>query len=235
MKAKVKRKVTNVNKLKRIVGIVILCVYSLFTVTQVTVSSYQTYTQLKQEQNISQLYKQLSPSVAVIFTEGGQGSGVYIDKGIILTNYHVVADAKTFYVTVKTEDKMETGRIIYGDPEDDIALVEVRNTTAVPVKLGNSLYTNVGDEVISIGSSLGLENTLGVGYVTAKNRETTLAPFIGIMQISTGIYPGNSGGGLFNLKGELIGITYAGIENAAGLGFVIPINYIKYVLTNKIK
>ena len=86
---------------------------------------------------------------------------------------------------------------------------------------------NIGDKSISIGSSFGYYSTLGVGHITGLNRHVSLAPYKGIISASTGIMPGNSGGGLFNSDGELIGITYAGMRGSDNMGFAIPINLVK--------
>lgn len=168
-----------------------------------------------------------------LFTSENTGTGfVLTQDGYIASNYHVVSGADS--ITVVTSDGTEyTAKYIGGDESNDIALIKVDATGFRPVIIGSSNTLIVGDQVAAIGNPLGeLASTLTVGYVSAKDRMiTTDGTQINMLQTDAAINPGNSGGPLFNMKGEVIGITtakYSGMTNSGatieGIGFAIPID-----------
>lgn len=161
------------------------------------------------------------------------GSGFIISEdGYIITNYHVVENATT--LTVITSDGSEhPAKLIGYDDSNDFALIKVEATGLPTVTLGRSDDLIVGDQVVAIGNPLGeLTNSLTVGYISAKERDvTTDGSIINMLQTDAAINPGNSGGPLFNMKGEVIGITsakYSGTTSSGasieGIGFAIPID-----------
>ena len=161
------------------------------------------------------------------------GSGfVLTADGYIVSNYHVVADART--ISVVFNDGTEyVGKFVGGDESNDIALVKVEAANLQPVTIGSSDALIVGDQVAAIGNPLGeLASTLTVGYVSAKDRiVTTDGTQINMLQTDAAINPGNSGGPLFNMLGQVIGITtakYSGTTESGatieGIGFAIPMD-----------
>lgn len=163
------------------------------------------------------------------------GSGFVIsENGYIVTNYHVIEGAKTLTVITNNEEEYPATVVGY-DEGNDFALIKVDVTGWTPVKLGSSDDLIVGDQVVAIGNPLGeITNSLTVGYISVKDRDVTIAnSVINMLQTDTAINPGNSGGPLFNMKGEVIGITtakYAG-EAVESIGFAIPIDDVKQMIT----
>ena len=161
------------------------------------------------------------------------GSGFILTAdGYIATNHHVVEGATSLTVTC-SDGTSYKARYIGGDASNDIALLKVEATDLQPAKVGRSDALVVGDQVAAIGNPLGeLASTLTVGYVSAKDRIISSdGTQINMMQTDAAINPGNSGGPLFNMKGEVVGITtakYSGSTNSGatieGIGFAIPID-----------
>lgn len=181
------------------------------------------------------LYSDTTNSVVEVFQStnilhSGLGSGVFISPSFVMTNNHVVEENGDNIVAIKTIDHTYFGEVVYRNSALDVAVIKVEAPIGKPVKVGDSSKLMIGDKIFSIGSSVGLTNTLGVGYLTAVERFVPLAPYIHIMQISTGIAPGNSGGGVFNIDGELVGISYAAIDGVSNIGFMIPINYLRFLI-----
>ncbi|MBB3869820.1 S1C family serine protease [Parageobacillus toebii] len=165
--------------------------------------------------------------VVQIETEDGTlGSGfLYNNKGDIVTNAHVVANAKE--VKVKTADSKEfTGTVIGVSNNIDVALVRVPELSSLqPLKVAKNRKAEVGDEVLALGSPLGLQNTVTTGIISGVGRTFDLQPFRyeNVYQISAPIAPGNSGGPLVDSKtGEVLGINSAGYDQGS-IGFSIPI------------
>ena len=191
----------------------------------------------------------VSPSVVVVTTEqivtdnyfwGGQqvlsgaGSGVILTtNGYIVTNYHVVEGAQQVTVTLH-DDSTYTATVVGSDQQSDIALLKIEADGLTPAVLGDSDNVQVGEVVIAVGNPMGtLGGTVTDGIVSALNRDITVeGNQMTLMQTSAAISPGNSGGGLFNTNGELIGIVNAKYsdEDAEGLGFAIPVNTMKTVV-----
>ena len=166
----------------------------------------------------------------------GQGSGVIISAdGFVVTNAHVVANAEE--VTVTLTDKREfKAKVIGTDVRTDIAVLKIEGTGLPKVTVGNSDKLKVGEWVLAIGSPFGFENTVTAGIVSAKSRETgDLAAFI---QTDAAVNPGNSGGPLFNTRGEVIGINsqiFTGTGGYLGISFAIPVNTAMDVANQLIK
>ena len=172
-------------------------------------------------------------SVTTASSTASSGSGFIISAdGYILTNYHVVENSASITVTTHGSDSYSATLIGYDD-NHDLALLKA-DAQGLPVaKIGSSDDLIVGDQVVAIGNPLGeLTSTLTVGYISAKGRDvTTEGTIINMLQTDAAINPGNSGGPLFNMKGEVIGITtakYSGTSSSGatyeGLGFAIPID-----------
>ena len=157
----------------------------------------------------------------------GQGSGFIIDpNGIILTNNHVVdgADEVTVHLTDKREFK---AKVIGTDPKTDIAVIKIEGKNLPVVKLGKSDDVKVGEWVAAIGAPFGLDNTVTAGIVSAKSRNLPYEQFVPFIQTDVAVNPGNSGGPLFNMKGEVIGINsqiFSTSGGFMGLSFAIPID-----------
>jgi serine protease Do len=162
----------------------------------------------------------------------GQGSGIIIDnRGYILTNYHVVAGSQQ--ILVRLNDGRElTGRAIGGNQRFDLALVQVPAQGLKPASLGDSSQIRVGQWAIAIGSPFGLEQTMTVGIISATGRrglgKGTYGDFI---QTDASINPGNSGGPLLDINGQVIGINSMMASHGQGIGFAIPINTAKQMIT----
>lgn len=159
----------------------------------------------------------------------GQGSGFIVSPdGVILTNAHVVANAAE--VTVKLTDRREfRAKVIGSDPQTDIAVLKIEAAGLPTVRLGNSDKVRVGEWVAAIGSPFGFENTVTSGIVSAKSRALPDGTYVPFIQTDVAVNPGNSGGPLFNLSGEVIGINsqiYSSTGGYQGLSFAIPIDMV---------
>ena len=157
----------------------------------------------------------------------GLGSGFIIaSDGIILTNAHVVRDAKE--VTVKLSDKREyKAKVLGADPATDIAVLKIDAKNLPTVRLGDATRLEVGDPVLAIGSPFGFEETATAGIVSAKGRSLPGDSYVPFIQTDAAVNPGNSGGPLFNGSGEVVGINaqiYSQSGGYQGLAFAIPIN-----------
>ncbi|MBI4292243.1 MAG: DegQ family serine endoprotease [Betaproteobacteria bacterium] len=156
----------------------------------------------------------------------GLGSGFIISSdGVILTNAHVIADAQE--VTVKLTDKREfKAKVLGSDKQTDVAVLKIAATGLPAVKLGSSSSVNVGEWVLAIGSPYGFENSATSGIVSAKARSLPDGTYVPFIQTDVAVNPGNSGGPLFNMKGEVVGINsqiYSRTGGYQGLSFAIPI------------
>ena len=172
------------------------------------------------------------------YTMQGAGSGVIITQdGYIVTNNHVIEGAGN--ITVRLPDgKTYTATVIGSDPDTDLAVIKVPASGLTPAVLGNSSTLQVGQTALAVGNPLGeLGGTVTGGIISALDREIDIeGQKMSLLQTDAAVNPGNSGGGLFNLYGELIGVVNAkssgsGIE---GLGFAIPINSAKIVIEDLI-
>ncbi|MGE8365747.1 DegQ family serine endoprotease [Cupriavidus sp.] len=155
----------------------------------------------------------------------GVGSGFVVSQdGYVMTNAHVVADAETIYVTLP--DKREfKAKLIGADKRTDVALLKVDATGLPKLTLGDSDKVRAGEWVLAIGSPFGLDNTVTAGIVSAKGRDT--GDYLPFIQTDVAVNPGNSGGPLINLRGEVIGINsqiYSRSGGYMGISFAIPID-----------
>ncbi len=153
------------------------------------------------------------------------GSGFIIsDDGMIVTNHHVVEGAET--VTIKMADgKEHDAKIIGSDPLTDIALLDIEGDAYPTVSFGSSDALRVGEEVIAVGSPFGLGGSVTAGIVSAKSRNINSGPFDDFIQTDAAINRGNSGGPLFNLEGDVVGVNtaiYSPDGGSVGIGFSVP-------------
>ncbi len=166
------------------------------------------------------------------------GSGFIIDaKGIVVTNNHVIQNADDIIVRVNGEKEYKA-KIIGTDPLSDIAVLQMETSDKfVPVKFGNSDNARIGDWVIAIGNPFGLGGTVTSGIISARNRSIGLSRYEDYIQTDASINQGNSGGPLFDMNGDVIGINTAilGQSGSIGIGFSIPSNSAKKVIDQLIE
>lgn len=199
------------------------------------------YTVKLQKRTIEQCVAEVGEAVVKVSSPAGMGSGFFInEQGYLITNYHVVEKETKIEVTVfkKAKDgfnkKVFKGiRIEAINPFIDLALLKVEDLGEMQVKfayLGDVDEIEPGEGVFAIGNPLGLERTVTNGVISTTNRA-----FEGLIYLQTdaAINPGNSGGPLFNLAGEVIGVTNMGYIFFGGLGFAIPVDYVKHFIDNR--
>ncbi len=163
----------------------------------------------------------------------GSGSGVIVDeRGHIVTNNHVVGEAPEVEVRLSDRTKL-IAQVVGRDQDTDLALLKVTASRPLPyATFGDSSTVRVGQWVLAVGNPFGLERTVTLGVVSGVGRENiNLSRYENFIQTDASINPGNSGGPLFNLRGEVIGINTAIINFAQGIGFAIPSNMAKQVMT----
>ena len=166
------------------------------------------------------------------------GSGFIIDKtGIVITNNHVISGADDIYVKVNGKEDYKA-KLLGADPLSDIAVLQIdSNDIFKPVSFGNSDKSRIGDWVMAIGNPFGLGGTVTSGIISARNRSIGLSRYEDYIQTDASINQGNSGGPLFNLNGEVIGINTAilGQSGSIGIGFAIPSNSAEKVIDQLIQ
>jgi serine protease Do len=172
------------------------------------------------------------------------GSGFVIDaqNGYIVTNNHVIADADEVKITL-FDDRVLNAEIIGRDEKTDLAVLKVdpkeaKEANLIPVPFGNSDTMRVGDWVIAIGNPFGLGGTVTAGIISARQRDINAGPYDDFIQTDASINRGNSGGPMFNLKGEVIGINtaiYSPSGGSVGIGFAIPSSMAQPILDQLIK
>ena len=212
---------------------------------------------LYDEQMVVSLYEKANPAVVrvetvihtpdrfgFLFPHGGQGSGFLVDtEGHILTNYHVVHDASTVQVVLPNGETLDA-KVAGRSPADDVALLKVdaKDVAGIePLPLADSSAIETGQMAIAVGSPFGLDNSVTVGVVSGVERSrpgVLRRPITGMIQTDASLNPGNSGGPLLNSRGEVIGINTSIEANTAfsnidpkGIGFAIPINTAKDLMT----
>jgi serine protease Do len=194
-----------------------------------------------EKRTIEQCVAEVGEAVVKVNSPASMGSGFFInEQGYLITNYHVVEKETKIEVTVfkKAKDGFDKRvfknvRIEAINPFIDLALLRVEDLGDVRVKsvyLGNVDEIEPGEGVFAIGNPLGLERTVTNGVISTTNRA-----FEGLIYLQTdaAINPGNSGGPLFNLAGEVIGVTNMGYIFFGGLGFAIPVDYVKHFIDNR--
>ena len=166
------------------------------------------------------------------------GSGFIIDsKGIVITNNHVIKGAEDIIVRVDG-NKEYKAKVIGTDPLSDVAVLQIESKEKfIAVKFGNSDKARIGDWVIAIGNPFGLGGTVTSGIISARNRDIGLSRYEDYIQTDASINVGNTGGPLFDMKGDVIGINTAilGQSGSIGIGFAIPSNSAKKVIDQLIK
>ena len=166
------------------------------------------------------------------------GSGFIIDaKGIVITNNHVIKGAEDIMVRVEG-DKEYKAKVLGSDPLSDIAVLKIESKEKlIPVKFGDSDKARIGDWVIAIGNPFGLGGTVTSGIISARNRDIGMSRYEDFIQTDASINVGNSGGPLFDMNGEVIGINTAilGQAGSIGIGFAIPSNNAKKVIDQLIE
>src|SRR5450432_1398011 len=191
--------------------------------------------------DVSSLVKQIGEAVVQVRTPEGLGSGFFINAdGYLITNFHVIEGETEISVEVYHQKDGQLDRETYKQVKivainkfHDLALLHIEDKDAPKFKyitLGSSDALNVGDSVFAIGSPLGLERTVTSGILSTKTRELEGELYL---QTSTQINPGNSGGPLFNLAGEVVGVTNMKITFGEGLGFAIPVELVKNFLDHR--
>ncbi|BCG62763.1 MAG: serine protease DegQ [Methyloprofundus sp.] len=185
-------------------------------------------------------FRQFAPRTPTERPTQGIGSGVIVDadKGYILTNNHVIANADTIFVTLKNKQKLKA-KLIGTDAETDIAVLQVQSDELIDIPLSNSDKLQVGDFVVAIGNPFGLSHTVTSGMVSALGRTNLgIEGYENFIQTDASINPGNSGGALIDLRGHLIGINSAILApngGNVGIGFSIPINMAQKVMEQLIE
>lgn len=191
----------------------------------------------KESYTPAEIFKDMSPAVVSITVQSdgygkGGGTGFIIDKtGIVVTNHHVIDGAKKVWVKLLDGKWASEVEILTSDSSQDLAVLRITTDQGLHlVGLGDSDGVQVGERAISIGNPLGLEHTLTDGLVSARRTIEGRK----MIQMSTPISPGNSGGPLFNLRGEVIGVSTAtlsgGFSGAQNLNLAVPINQLKSML-----
>ncbi|MDB6110050.1 MAG: Peptidase and chymotrypsin/Hap [Pedosphaera sp.] len=203
--------------------------------------NYQTANTPPPIKDVRELVNLLGESVVQVRTPGGLGSGFIINEdGFLITNFHVIEGETQISVEVYHQKSGQLERKSYKDVRivavnkfQDMALLKIDEKDApkfARVLLGDSEALVVGEQVFAIGSPLGLERTVTEGIVSTKTREMQGELY---MQTTAQINPGNSGGPLFNMRGEVVGITNMKITFGEGLGFAIPVGAVKYFLDHR--
>jgi serine protease Do len=191
--------------------------------------------------DVQDLVKQIGEAVVQVRTPGGLGSGFFINAdGYLITNFHVIEGETEISVEVYHQHNGQLDRETYKQVKiiainkfHDLALLKIEDKNAPGFKyvtLGSSDVLTVGDSVFAIGSPMGLERTVTSGILSTKTRQIEGELYL---QTSAQINPGNSGGPLFNLGGEVVGVTNMKITFGEGLGFAIPVELVKSFLEHR--
>ena len=194
------------------------------------------------ERTVKELVGKFGEGVVLIQNPGGLGSGFIInDRGYCVTNYHVVEEQTRVAVTIFHRGEngdferraIRDVKILALNPYFDLALLEIppqKDLKFQPVYIADDDTHREGDTVFAIGSPLGLERSVSEGIVGSKNRNMDGIVYI---QTTAQINPGNSGGPLFNAKGQVVGVINMKLTFGEGLGFAIPVSYLKHFLRNR--
>lgn len=204
-------------------------------------SLYQSSTGSLADQSVRELVNQLGEAVVQIRSPGGLGSGFILnEEGYLITNFHVIEgetqlSVEVYHVKNGQLDRRSYKqiRIIAMNKFEDLALLKIEDKDApkfASVPLGDSDGLAVGERLFAIGSPLGLERTVTEGILSTKTRQLMGKLYL---QTTTQINPGNSGGPLFNLRGEVAGVTNMKLAFGEGLGFAIPVEAVRYFLRHR--
>lgn len=193
------------------------------------------------EKSVQEWVQQLGAAVVQVRTPGGLGSGFILNEdGYLITNFHVIENESQIAIEVYHQANGALERKTYKQVQiialnkfADLALLKIHDPGApkfVPVALGETAGTKAGDRVFAVGSPLGLERTVTEGILSTKTRPLEGSLYL---QTTAQINPGNSGGPLFNMRGEVVGVTSMKIAFGEGIGFAIPVDTVKYFLANR--
>jgi putative serine protease PepD len=193
------------------------------------------------QQQFVQVVKQVGPSVVLVESNKGLGSGIVVDaQGYIVSNNHVVAGSTNFQV-VLADGKKYAAKVVGTFPPDDLAVLHINASGLTPAAFADSSKLSVGDLTLALGNPLGLQSSVTEGIVSALGRTVDEGNGVALpnaIQTSAAINPGNSGGALVNLSGQVIGIPtltatdpQLGGGQAPGIGFAIPSNTVRDIAT----
>lgn len=219
-------------------GIVILVVLNIFIAGFLVYNVFHSNAAIPQLLNdndavlIENTAKSSVDSVVYVVTEGNTGSGVIVSSdGLIVTNYHVIEDRKNISVRLYNKDIYHAD-VVGSDPSTDVALLRINASGLTPMLFGDSDNVEVGEQVLAVGNPFGYEFTVTSGIISAKNRDQGPSEYRDYLQTDASVNPGNSGGALVNLDGELVGITtfIVSRERTGELAFAIPSNLVKSVM-----
>jgi serine protease Do len=210
-------------------------------VAEKTPGFYQVGTRVGGDRNVRDLVNQLGEAVVQVRTPGGLGSGFFLNEdGFLITNFHVIEGETQIAVEVYHQQNGQLERRTYKQVRivamnkfADLALLKIEDKGAPRfkwVQVGSADGLAVGERVFAIGSPLGLERTVTEGILSTKTRQMGGDLYL---QTTAQINPGNSGGPLFNLSGEVVGVTNMKITFGEGLGFAIPSEIVKYFLDHR--
>ncbi len=211
------------------------------SVAKLTKDLYYTATSSMPERTVRELVTQIGEAVVQVRTPGGLGSGFFLSEdGYLITNFHVIEGETQISVEVYPQSggRMERKnykqvKIVAMNKFADLALLKIEDKDApkfAAVPLGRADALAVGERVFAIGSPLGLERTVTEGIISTKTREMQGTLYL---QTTAQINPGNSGGPLFNLRGEVVGVTNMKAAFGEGLGFAIPVEEVVYFLDHR--
>jgi serine protease Do len=202
---------------------------------------FQSATAGQPERTVRELVTQLGGGVVQVRTPGGLGSGFFLnEEGYLITNFHVIEGETQISVEVYEQRSGQLDRKTYKQVRivalnkfADLALLKIEDPDAPKfawVALGDTATLAVGERVFAIGSPLGLERTVTEGIISTKTRQLQGELYL---QTTAQINPGNSGGPLFNLRGQVVGVTNMKMTFGEGLGFAIPVETVKFFLTHR--
>lgn len=211
------------------------------TVVAMSQGLYQVGNKLGGEKNVRDLVNQLGEAVVMVRTPGALGSGFFINEdGFLITNFHVIEGETQISIEVYHQKNNQLERTTYKQVRivamnkfADLALLQITDKDAGKfkfVQIGSADALAVGERVFAIGSPLGLERTVTEGILSTKTRQMGGDLYL---QTTAQINPGNSGGPLFNLLGEVVGVTNMKITFGEGLGFAIPSEVVRYFLDHR--
>ena len=211
------------------------------TITAKSAGMYKEAASPLPERSVREMVSQLGESVVQVRTPGGLGSGFFInEEGYLITNFHVIENETQISLEVYHHSNGQLERMNYRQVRivainkfADLALLKVEDKNApkfAAIFIGESDGLSVGERVFAIGSPLGLERTVTEGIISTKTRELQGDLYL---QTTAQINPGNSGGPLFNLRGEVVGVTNMKITFGEGLGFAIPVETLRFFLNHR--
>lgn len=185
-----------------------------------------------EQDRIAQIFQEEADSIVLVGAAIGKktsiGTGFIISKdGLIATNYHVISKSKRLSVRFNNGRTYGNVKLLEFDPVKDLAIIKVNASGLNPVKLGNSDSLQIGQRIVTIGNPLGLEHTVSDGLISSIR---DVKEGHKVLQISVPLSNGSSGGPIFNLNGEVVGVAVGAYAGGQNLNFAVPINYLKPLL-----